>query len=92
MDNKTKILIASFFHDIGKFQQRGISLGERLRHQEYSSGFVNGLFNDQMINNMADYYKVHEKADKIKLESYSPISSRCGVFKSRRSAECESDF
>jgi len=50
MDMKTKILLSAFFHDIGKFQQRGISLSERLKHQEYSSAFVNGLFKDELIN------------------------------------------
>jgi CRISPR-associated protein Csm1 len=50
MDIKTKILVSAFFHDIGKFQQRGIPLVDRLKHQEYSGGFVNGLFNDDLIN------------------------------------------
>lgn len=60
MEIKTRILLASFFHDIGKFQQRGIALEKRLKHQEYSSAFVNGLFNDQMINTMVRNHHVED--------------------------------
>jgi len=52
MEIKEKILTASFFHDIGKFQQRGIPLSERLQHTIYSGGFVNKYFSDDLINAM----------------------------------------
>jgi len=47
-EEKTLIL-GALFHDIGKFKQRGIVEQERLKHQEYSSGFVNEIFKDEVI-------------------------------------------
>lgn len=67
MEIKTKILLSAFFHDIGKFQQRGISLSERLKHQEYSSAFVNGLFKDELINLLVRNHHI----DDIRLSNLS---------------------
>jgi CRISPR-associated protein Csm1 len=60
MDIRTKIILSAFFHDIGKFQQRGIPLTERLKHQEYSSAFVNGLFKDELINLLVRNHHVED--------------------------------
>ncbi|MCW1298691.1 MAG: type III-A CRISPR-associated protein Cas10/Csm1 [Candidatus Parvarchaeota archaeon] len=65
-EEKTLIL-GALFHDIGKFEQRGIPQNERLRHQEYSSGFVNELFADQLISVLV-YNHHREELDKSNLK------------------------
>lgn len=59
MTQEEKILIlGALFHDIGKFEQRGIPQTERLKHQEYSSGFVNKIFNDNVLSTLvANHHK-----------------------------------
>ncbi|AFH48904.1 Putative hydrolase [Ignavibacterium album JCM 16511] len=54
-EEKTLIL-GALFHDIGKFKQRGVSQSERLKHQEYSSGFVNDLFKDKLLSDLVLYH------------------------------------
>ncbi|MGQ9847081.1 MAG: type III-A CRISPR-associated protein Cas10/Csm1, partial [Bacteroidales bacterium] len=52
------LILGALFHDIGKFEQRGISQTERLKHQEYSSGFVNKIFNDNVLSTLiANHHK-----------------------------------
>ncbi|KAF0151019.1 MAG: putative hydrolase [Ignavibacteria bacterium] len=61
MEIKTKLLLSSFFHDIGKFQQRSLPFNERegISHPTFSSGFVNTLFKDNLINTLVANH--HEK-------------------------------
>lgn len=58
-EEKTLIL-AALFHDIGKFRQRGIEEQKRLKHQEYSSGFVNEIFKDEVL---ATFVANHHRED-----------------------------
>ena len=64
-EEKTLIL-GALFHDIGKFKQRGTPQNERLKHQEYSSGFVNELFNEELLSTVV-YYHHKEELDKSNL-------------------------
>ncbi len=51
MSNEEKaILLGALFHDIGKFEQRGIPLEQRLNHEAYSTSLVQKLFQDETIN------------------------------------------
>lgn len=64
LSNEEKTLIlAALFHDIGKFQQRGIAEQERLKHQKYSSTLVDQIFNDPVLTILIAN---HHKEDLIK--------------------------
>lgn len=75
------LLLGALFHDIGKFKQRGIPQNERLKHQEYSSGFVNELFNDRLLTELV--YNHHRE----ELNS----SSLKGASKTLAEIICEAD-
>lgn len=64
-EEKTLIL-GALFHDIGKFEQRGIPQNERLKHQEFSSGFVNDLFKDKLLCDLV-FNHHREELDKSNL-------------------------
>lgn len=70
-EEKTLIL-GALFHDIGKFEQRGVSQSERLKHQEYSSGFVNKMFNDKILSDIV-YNHHREELNKSNLTNSSRI-------------------
>ncbi len=46
------LILGSLFHDIGKFQQRGVPESDRLKYNDYSSGFVNRIFGNQLLSNI----------------------------------------
>lgn len=49
-NQEEKILIlGALFHDIGKFEQRGIPISQREKHQLLSSGFVNRIFENETL-------------------------------------------
>jgi CRISPR-associated protein Csm1 len=60
------LILGALFHDIGKFKQRGVSQSERLKHQEYSSGFVNELFSNKLLTDLV-YYHHREDLNKSNL-------------------------
>ncbi len=66
------LMLGALFHDIGKFKQRGIPQGERLKHQEYSSGFVNNLFEDKLISDLV-YNHHREELDKSNLKGLPKV-------------------
>ncbi len=70
-EEKTLIL-GALFHDIGKFEQRGIPQSERLRHQEYSAGFVKGLFKDEKLAEIV-YNHHKEELDRSKLQGLNRV-------------------
>ncbi|MDF1610555.1 type III-A CRISPR-associated protein Cas10/Csm1 [Stygiobacter electus] len=79
-EEKTLIL-GALFHDIGKFKQRGILQNERLKHQEYSSGFVNDLFKDKLL---CDLVVNHHREELEK-------SNLSGVTRNLAEIICEAD-
>lgn len=79
-EEKTLIL-GALFHDIGKFKQRGIPQNERLKHQEYSSGFVNDLFKDKLLCNLV----VNHHREELNKSNLS------GVTKNLAEIICEAD-
>ena len=66
------LILGALFHDIGKFKQRGVPQNERLKHQEYSSGFVNDLFNDKILSDIV-YNHHREDLDKSNLRDSTKI-------------------
>lgn len=79
-EEKTLIL-GALFHDIGKFQQRGIPESQRLKHQEYSSGFVKNLFNDEKLSEIV-YTHHKEELNKSELS---------GIHRALAEIICEAD-
>ncbi|WP_337866286.1 type III-A CRISPR-associated protein Cas10/Csm1 [Ignavibacterium sp.] len=73
MTVEEKILIlGALFHDIGKFVQRGILQTERLKHQEYSSGFINEVFKESVLSSIvANHHK--EDLEKSKLSGTNRV-------------------
>lgn len=70
-EEKTLIL-GALFHDIGKFKQRSVDQSERLRHQEYSSGFVNDLFKDKLLSDLV-YNHHREELNKSNLKGKEKV-------------------
>jgi len=83
LSKEEKILIlGSLFHDIGKFEQRGLPDDqERLKHQKLSAGFVNKLFSDEIL---ATLVANHHKEDLVN-------SGLKGVIRILSEILCEAD-
>jgi CRISPR-associated protein Csm1 len=81
MTDKTAVLLGAFFHDIGKFHQRGLDENPLTEHETLSSGFVNGLFADDLINKLVLYHHEEDLCN----------SNLTGKFRSLAEIVCEAD-